>query len=98
MLKYFVCTSLVLIIQLISLSAIELSCQNLETLIANSNSPFLHPYCDNAEISCKAMDIMQKRPLKDPLRLRVEPQLQKETRYLLDLCAMATETNNSDLK
>ncbi len=67
----------------------KLTCEKLNSPLIHNASGIVTPYCNPAEIACRALDFLEERPKNDKLRLDVEDNLRKEVRHKLDLCEIA---------
>ncbi len=83
------------LVALTSLSAYGAESKNRLTC-AKLNSPLIHnasgivtPYCNPAEVACRAQEFLRERPKNDKLRQDVEANLEQEVRHKLDLCEIA---------
>ena len=66
-----------------------LTCKKLEYILIHHPANAIRPYCNMAEIKCRALVMVEERPKKDVLRQEVETRLKEELRYELDICEIA---------
>jgi hypothetical protein len=82
-------------VTVLALSALQvnadqhLSCKKLGDIMAHNSAIALRPFCDQAELRCKALELVEKRPKDDTLRGEVEQPLRTEVQYLLSICEVA---------
>lgn len=67
----------------------RLTCAKLNTSLIRNASGIVTPYCNPAEVVCRAQGFLKERPKNDKLRQEVEAKLKEEVRYQLDLCEIA---------
>lgn len=73
-----------------------LTCKKLDYILIHHSATDIRPYCNTAEIKCRAMTLVQERPKDDILRKEVEETLKKELRYELDICEIALRKLDPD--
>ena len=56
----------------------QLTCEKLNSPLIHNASGIVTPYCNPAEVACRALDFLEERPKNDKLRLDVEDNLRKE--------------------
>ena len=67
----------------------RLTCTTLDSPLIHNASGIVTPFCNPAEIACKAQEFLRERPKNDKLRQQVEANLEIEVRHKLDLCEIA---------
>lgn len=67
----------------------RLTCAKLNSPLIHNASGIVTPYCNPAEVACRAQDFLRERPKNDKLRQEVETNLEIEVRHKLDLCEIA---------
>jgi|GEM_PF-2731460 len=76
-----------------------LTCNKLSTILINLPPLNTRPYCNTAEMRCRALTLLHKRSEDDTLRIQLEPKLTAQVEYELELCEMAVrEVDHSYLE
>tara|TARA_R110002095_G_scaffold118145_1_gene102995 strand:+ start:599 stop:919 length:321 start_codon:yes stop_codon:yes gene_type:complete len=74
----------------------RLTCKKLNSPLVHSAPGLVRPFCNPAEIVCRAMDFLQERPKDDKFRLEVEPELKRDMLYRLNVCELALRKKDPD--
>ena len=73
-----------------------LTCSKIDYVLAHHSGVDIQPFCNTAQIKCRALKMTLELSKDNVLRLEIEEKLAEEVRYELDICEIAVRRVNPD--